>query len=323
MSQTKRFLSFILCLLLLALPLAALSGCGSKNSKDDPETFMIYYTNQSADDIIYREQTIKGAENMEQVALIQELLHIMFTQDEEDTTYYTVCPETVEFPGINVKDGIITLDFNSEYTSMSNVREIIFRASVVLTLIQVPQVQGVSFTVEGAPIINSNREPIGIMTQDTFVNVLLTEEGMLKQETDLTIFFADETGTKLAPVDYRFTIDNSNYSMEEYILSRLIEGPAGGATGRTLSPNVTLNSVVTTDRVCFVNFGSDFLDQEQVVSDEVMVYSIVNSLCQLPYVSSVKFLIDGESDVKLHGAMDLSNPFVYESSFVVDSAENK
>ncbi len=319
MSQTKRVVSFILCLLLAVLPVSALSGCNSESSKSDPETFMVYYTNQEADDIIYREQKIKGADKMDQVALIEELLNLMFTQDEEDTTYYTVCPEEVKFPGINVKDGLVTLDFNKAYTSMSNVREIIFRASVVLTLIQVPQVQGVAFTVEGAPIINSNGEAIGTMTQDTFVNVLLTEEGMLKQETDLTIYFADDTGTMLEPVVYRFTLDNSNYSMEEYMLSRLIEGPADGATGRTLSPNVTLNSVVTTDHVCYVNFGKDFLDQEQLVSDDVMIYSIVNSLCQLPYVSSVKFLIDGETDEVLHGTTDLSNPFVYESSYVAEA----
>lgn len=222
----------------------------------------------------------------------------------------------MELQGIMVKDGIVTLDFNSAYANMSNVREIIVRASVVLTLIQVPGITGVAITVGDAPIMNSNGEIIGTMTQDSFVNVLLTEEGMLKQETDLNIFFADETGTRLSPVPYRFTIDNSNYSMEEYILSRLLEGPANGESGRTLAKGVTLNGVVTTDHVCYVNFGEDFLNQEQLVSDEIMIYSIVDSLCQLPYVYSVKFLVDGETDVMLHGSFDLSNPFVYDAAYV-------
>ena len=305
-----------MCLLLAFSSQAALSGCSLGSAKEDPETFMIYYTNQSADDIIYREQKVEGAEGMEPFELVQTLLNIMFTQDEEDTTYYTVRPELVESSGIIVKDGLATLNFNSAYTSMSNVREIIFRASVVLTLIQVPGVEGVAFTVEGSPIVYSSGEPIGTMTQDSFVNVLLTEEGMLKQEADLSIYFADESGMKLTPVVYRFTIDNSSSSMEEYILSSLLAGPAGGEERRTIAPNVTLNSVATTDHVCYVNFGKDFLDQEQSVSDEIMIYSIVNSLCELPSVYFVKFLIDGETDAMLHGTFDLSNPFVYDSTYL-------
>lgn len=316
MKKRVQVINKILSLLLAIMIMALCAACGSKpDAQTDPDLFMIYYTNQNADDIIFKDVEIKDASEIEQVELIQMLLDMMFTQDEEDTTYYTVKPDSVNLEGIIVKDGIVTLDFNSEYVSMSNVREIVFRASVVLTLIQVPGVTGVTFTVTSNPIVDSNGDNIGIMTKDTFVNVLLTEEGMLKQETDLTVYFADANGEKLVPVTYRFTIDNSNSSMEEYILSRLLEGPAAGEAGRTIAQGVTLNSVVTTDHICYVNFGKDFLDQEQPVSDELMIYSIVNSLCQLTYVHSVNFMVDGSSDIVLHGSMDLSNPIVRDPSY--------
>lgn len=314
MKQLRRILSFILIIGLTAGVLPALSGC-AQSKKDDPDTFLVYYTNQNADDIIFKEQTIRDAENMEQVELVQKLLDLMFIQDEEDTTYYTVCPDTVHLEGLIVKDGIITLDFNSDYLKMTNVREIIFRASVVLTLIQISGITGVSFTVENNPIVNSYGENIGIMTSDRFVNVLLNEEGMLKQETDLTVFFANKDETKLVPVVYRFDLDNSNSSMEEYVLTRLLAGPEGSDTKRTTARGVTLNSVVTTDHICYVNFGADFLNQEQPVSDELMVYSIVNTLCQLPYVHSVQFMVDGDTNITLHGAMDLSSPLLLDNSY--------
>lgn len=317
MKKTKKNLNRILSLFLVMVCMTLCAACGKQNdSVADPDTFMIYYTNQAADDIQFKEQEIKDADKIEQVELIQMLLDIMFTQDEEDTTYYTVKPDTVELEGIIVKDGLVTLDFNSAYLRMTNVREIIFRASVVLTLIQVPNVTGVAFTVDSTPITNSNGDIIGIMTADTFVNVLLNEEGMLKQETDLTIYFADESGEKLVPVEYRFTIDNSNSSMEEYILSRLLEGPAQGEAGRTIAPGVPLISVATTDHICYVNFGKEFLNQEQPVNDELMIYSIVNSLCQLTYVHSVYFMVDGATDVVLHGSMDLSAPIVRDNSYI-------
>lgn len=314
MKQLRKILSFILIIGLAAGVLPALSGC-AESKKDDPDTFLVYYTNQNADDIIFKEQTIRDAENMEQVELVQKLLDLMFTQDEEDTTYYTVCPDTIHLEGLIVKDGIITLDFNSDYLKMTNVREIIFRASVVLTLIQVSGITGVSFTVENNPIVNSYGENIGIMTSDRFVNVLLNEEGMLKQETDLTVFFANKDKTKLVPVVYRFDLDNSNSSMEEYVLTRLLAGPEGNDTNPTTAQGVMLNSVVTTDHICYVNFGANFLNQEQPVSDELMIYSIVNTLCQLPYVHSVQFMVNGDTNVTLHGSMDLSSPLLLDNSY--------
>ncbi len=318
MKKTYKNLKRILSLFLILICVTICASCGkSTDPALDPDTFMVYYTNQAADDIQFKEERIENAENMEQVELIQQLLDMMFTQNEEDTKYYTVKPDTVELEGLIVKDGLVTLDFNSAYLRMTNVREIIFRASVVLTLIQVPNVTGVAFTVDSAPITNSNGDNIGTMTADTFVNVLLTEEGMLKQETNLTIYFADEDGEKLVPVEYRFTIDNTNSSMEEDILSRLMEGPAKGEAGRTIAPGLTLISVVTTDHICYVNFGKEFLNQEQPVSDELMIYSIVNSLCQLTYVHSVYFMVDGATDVVLHGSMDLSSPIVRDSSYII------
>ena len=317
MKKRKDFLKCIVLILLLAFAGSVFAGCAKKTQEPEgPDQFMVYYTNQNANDIIYRIETVQGAENMEQVELIQTLLDLVFTQNEEDTTYYTVKPENVNLQGIIAKDGLVTLDFNAAYLRMTNVREIIFRASVVLTLLQVPGITGVSFTVDQSPIVNSNGDMIGTMTKDTFVNVLLNEEGMLKQETDLTIYFANETGEKLVPVLYRFTIDNSNYSMEEYILSRLLEGPAEGEALRTISSQVSLNGVVTTDHICYVNFSKEFLEQEQKVSDEIMIYSIVDSLCQLTHVHSVKFMVDGETEIILHGSMDLTQPIVRDLSYI-------
>ena len=65
-------------------------------------------------------------------------------------------------------------------------------------------------------------------------------------------------------------------------------------------------SVVTTDYICYVNFDPSFLEQNQVVSDELMIYSIVNSLCELPYVNGVQLLVDVESEIMLHKTFSLA-----------------
>lgn len=291
--------------LLVTGMLSALSGCGKEPTAPE-DLYMIYYCNRDADDLIYQEMEIRDSASMEQVDLAQQLLDAMFTEDPENTTYYSVKPKDVRLNGMIIKDGVITLDFNSSYLKMSNVREILMRASVVLTLIQIKGIDGVAFTVEGEPVTDGKGNAIGTMTRERFVNVLLNEEGMLKQESDLRVYFADENNEKLVPITYRFTIDNSNSSLEEYIVSKLIEGPEKGVANPTLGKGIKVLSVVTTDYVCYVNFDASFLEQNQVVSDELMIYSIVNSLCELPYVNGVQILVDGESEIELHKTFSLA-----------------
>ncbi|MBR6350369.1 MAG: GerMN domain-containing protein [Lachnospiraceae bacterium] len=304
MRKGRRIISLIL-VSLMAFMMLFLGACRNGSSG---KAYLVYYSNADADDIIYREY-VDTSTTKDMYSLVVDLLYQMFDAEIDDNSYYSAKPENVKVNDFVVNsDGILSMDFSREYLDMTNVQEIILRASVVLTVIQVNGINGVVFTVEGEQIADTNGKVIGVMTADSFVNVLLTEEGMLKQETDLTLYFADETGTALVPATYHFAISKNNSSMEEYIVRQIIEGPSDPTMLRTLSKDLELISIVTTDYVCYVNFDSRFLEQPQVVSDELMIYSVVNSLCRLPYVSSVQFMVDGASDIMLHSVMDLSKP---------------
>ena len=305
MSGLKRGISRILLLCITVCSVIALSSCSNSSQSGK---YLVYYTNATGDDISYKEYWIENDTEMEAEELTNLLTGYMFHAELEDEQLFSAKPENVTLNGFSVNGGQIVFDFSASYLEMSNVQEIMLRASIVLTVIQQPEITQVLFTIDGEPLTDSNGRAIGAMNASNFVDVLLSEEGMLKQETDLTIFFTDETGTKLIPAKYHFTIKNSNTSMEEYILQQLKEGPAIESTYRTMASDVEILSVLTTDYVCYINFGSNFLEQEQPASDEILIYSIVNSLCSLPYVNSVQFLVNGSSDVKLH-TVDLSIPF--------------
>lgn len=304
--KLKRVISLILALCMLFTAALSLVACGTE--KEDENIYLIYYSNADASDIIYREYTGISI-NLTAYEKITALLYQMFDVADDYEEYYSAKPEEVEINDYVIdENGVLTIDFSREYTDLSNVKEIILRAAVVLTVIQAEGISAVVFTVEGEPATDASGNEIGAMTADTFVNVLLTEEGMLKQETDLITYFANEDGTALVPVTAHFSISSNNTSMEEYILQLLIAGPETSGAYATLAGNVEVLSVSTTDRICYVNFSSSFLEQEQTVSDEIMIYSIVNSLCRLTYVNSVQFLVDGESNIVLHSVMDLSQP---------------
>ena len=296
-------------LILIFITLAAASGLVSCSSSGNGSTFLVYYTNSDGDDIVYRESEIEDVDILSSEKLINILLNKMFEEDLNDTEIHSAKPSWVGLKSFNIEDNLVTFDFDSKYREMSNVQEIMLRAAMVLTVIQVPEIAQVMFTIDSDALTDSSGRSIGVMNAGNFVDILLSEQGMLKQETDLYLYFADETQSKLVPARYHFTISNSNTSMEEYILQQLKTGPSiEGNTFRTISSDVNIISVATSDYVCYVNFDKKFLEQEQTCSDELMVYSIVNSLCNLPYVNSVQFMVDGSTDVILHTFMDLSKP---------------
>ena len=312
--KLKRAFNLILTLSLV-LSLGVLSSCGSTGSgssdiADTENVYYIYYSNADASDITYREYTGITA-SYTRYETISALFYQMFDAADDYEDYYSAKPDSVEIlDSVIDEEGILTIDFSSGYNSLTNVQEIILRSAVVLTIIQVDGIEAIVFTVEGEPAVNASGQEIGPMTADTFVSVLVTEDGMLAQEKDLVIYFTDEDGTVLVPVTIHFSSSSNNISMEEYILQNLISGPAEDMSGvyATLSDTVEVLSVTTTDHICYVNFSNSFLEQAQTVSDEIMIYSIVNSLCRLTYVSGVQFLVEGESSVTLHSVTDLSQP---------------
>ena len=76
----------------------------------------------------------------------------------------------------------------------------------------------------------------------------------------------------------------------------LIDGPIEEMDDMrtTMSENVKINQVTTKDGICYVDFNAKFLDKLASVTEEVAVYSVVNSLVELPNVSQVQITVDGE-----------------------------
>ena len=307
MRPLRKIKNYICFIVIAALAASLCCACGTEEVKGDK--FLVYYLDSEGDDITYKQTYIEDSNLLSSAELVELLLDKMLMDDESDGGYVSAFPENVSIKNYDISGNLIAFDFSREYKELSNVNELILRVATVLTIIQVPDITQVIFTIEGEPLTNSDGRVVGTMSADDFVNVLLTEEGMLKQETDITLYFTEETGTRLVPAMYHFTISNSNTSKEEYVLAQLIKGPAIDSTYRTISSDVELISVTTTDYVCYVNFGSNFLEQDQPVSDDILIYSIVNSLCGLPNVNSVQFLIEGSSEAVLHTVTDLSRPF--------------
>ena len=133
-------------------------------------------------------------------------------------------------------------------------------------------------------------------------------------ETTLTLYFAKD-GTELVR-ENRKVHYSTNISMEKLIMEQLIEGPKKSGTMATLPSGTKLISVSVVDGVCYVNLSDSFKNQNPEVSEELVLYSIVNSLTELPGVTKVQIAINGSTDGKVRFTYDLSNMYERDLKYI-------
>ncbi|MBR3516241.1 MAG: GerMN domain-containing protein, partial [Lachnospiraceae bacterium] len=186
-------------------------------------------------------------------------------------------------------------------------REVLVRAALVRTLVQIPGVDGVSMRIGEEPLLDRSGNPIGVMQKDTFVD----NEGAEINAYDtvaLHLYFADETGTQLVETS-QTVMYNTNISMERLVVEILISGPEGKEMYPTVNPDTQILSVTDADGVCYVNLSSEFMDTVGNVTPEVTLYSIVNSLAELKDVHRVQFMINGDAQILYRELIDLGSSF--------------
>ena len=199
----------------------------------------------------------------------------------------------------------VMVNFDAAFSDLPVMKRILCELAITDTLCQLDGVNAVGFAVEDVPISDRLGNPVGFLTPDSFVE----NDGALinaYEKAELHLFFTDDSGKVLVEKAQNVTY-NTNISMDRLIVDNIIAGPHGVDALPTVNPATTVNSVITRDGICYVNLSADFLNKTTNVSDEVMVYSLVDSLSLLSNVNKVMILIDGSSDVRI-GATDLSAP---------------
>ena len=69
------------------------------------------------------------------------------------------------------------------------------------------------------------------------------------------------------------------------------------------------NKVTVKEKTCYVDFSKEFLNKQDDITDKVAIYSVVNTLIELPNVNKVQFSIDGEQVLKYNESMSFGEPF--------------
>ena len=136
----------------------SLFGC-SEAEKEQTSGMFVYFINKAGDNLNKEEYRVKSDNANSQITDLLDAL----SKDGDDKGDKAAVPENVIVNGFKLENGIITVDFNSEYNQLENQREVMCRAAVVLTLIQINAVDGIEFTVEDKPYEKVAGSRMGIM----------------------------------------------------------------------------------------------------------------------------------------------------------------
>ncbi len=322
---------FIISFLLAAACSFVFMGCaGKERNYSYVEDYVynsidLYYVSNMIDELKPLKHTLAAKTTTEQV---EEVLSLLFT-DSRDSGYKNPFDDNVQCLENSFNNSILSLNFNSEYLSMDKERELLGRAAIVLSLLQIDGVSYVNFNIDSQPLTDSAGRIIGNMNRQSFADVVASGES-LNSFINLTLYYADESGNALIPVSTTIEYDEVE-SVERLVVEALIDGPeslgkyslinaseedASQEVYPTLEDDIEIVSVSTKNGICYVDFDEEFIKQNTSVDNDVIIYSLVNSLCELNYVNQVQISVLGDSQIVFHGAIELNDPFIRNLNIV-------
>lgn len=307
----------ILLITAVILCILSLTGCGSNKKKSSDNTIKIYYLNKSETKLVTENYNMTKSTQEDQIKEVLKTINKVSSK----LNCIKALPDDVKVNDWNISEHDLTVNFSLEYRNMNRIRELLCRSAVVLTLSQIKGVDYVTFMVQNEPLMNNENEPVGMMKESDFVDCSGSAINNY-QNIQVKLYFGNGQGDKLVEDTYN-GVYSKNISLERYVVEKLIKGPTDDKMTRTIPADTKIISVTTKDGICYVNLDEKFLTETVNVTDDVEIYSIVNSLCELSTVNKVQFSINGEMDKKLHNSFELSGLFSRDLDIIKNAKKKK
>lgn len=286
----------VLCILCTVILVFGMTGCGEKTDKQ-LMSYQVFYINSDGSGLTGKTYQLKDAKQ-DLVSVIKELIIRLQTPQEESLK--SPIDEGIQVVDYQIKENQLSVYFSAGYNNKSGLDEILSRAAIVKTLCQIQEIEYVEFYVEDQPLMLSGNA-VGLMSQESFVDELNPQDQ--KQSKETVLYFANKQGNRLKKITTDIT-----YNAAEPIARLLVEQLIAGVSSiqnidetklqSAVPSKTTLNNLTIRDNICYLDLSRDFEQQDPNVSSEVIVYSIVDTLCELPEVTKVPFSVDGEQKEK-------------------------
>lgn len=309
----KLVLSFLVFFSLILLVL--LVSCRMANSnvnKNEGTELILYFINGDKSQLIEEKRTVKLESKEELIKFsVEELKKIPNTVGLQPSI-----PQDIQVKTLILDKNILQVDISSGYDKLSAQDQVFLRASLVKTLTQFDFIDLVEIMIDGKPLLGTDGKPIGAMSKE---DIVLEPSDTLSTSNLQTIklYFSDKNAEKLV-LEERMIEANPNVTLEKNIIEQLILGPENSDLLPTVPSETIIKEIETKDGICYVDLSNEFRTKHGGGStgETFTIYSIVNSLTELPNIKKVQFLIEGEKQQEFKGHYDFSSPFERDESLI-------
>lgn len=224
---------------------------------------------------------------------------------------YPIFPEGTEVRGINIKDGIATIDFNEkvlDYAHAADERNIV--AATVYTLTGFETINGVRIIVNGESKgeLKFGSDTAGILNRsNVLVNGKAANLAGGTEKVDIYLFRkANSEYTYLVPVSMEETAETDR-DIPSRIIQLLSGGEYGGGLSTEVPAGVSLLESSMKDGTLTLDLSAELENYGGGAREDGILKQLLHSMKQVRGVSRVQILVDGER-ANLPEGTDASRP---------------
>lgn len=278
---------FIVILIVAIIAALVATFVRFENADGQSVTLDLYFLNETSTSIQAQKRSIKyDYEAQLPDKVIEEL-----KTGTSDGKSVGVMDENVHW-SITRDDTRLVVDFSQRFLTTDATKNLLATYAVIKSLCQLDGVSAVKVTVEGGEIITPDNSRIDYLT-DKDIN--LESDTQSGENHTIKLYFIDKETKEFYPESRAVKVIDQA-SPERYIVAELIKGPQREGLEAVLAPDTQILSAETTDGTAYINMPQSFVDKNSGSKEKELraVYSIVNSVCELPEVNNVQFLIEGK-----------------------------
>lgn len=135
----------------------------------------------------------------------------------------------------------------------------------------------------------------------------------------LNLYFADDQAMYLAAEPRTVSVQQEDgKQLAAAAVNELIAGPKQSGLYPTIPPESKLLSVEVSNGLATLNFSQELQTKHSGGStgERMTIYSLVNSLTEIPGIQKVQLLIEGKKLDSLKGHMDISGPLTRDQEIL-------
>lgn len=298
-------------LLPLLLFFILLSGC-AKEEQGSP--YHIEYLNKAKTKIV---EVPYEPEAKDTNGLIGEMLAVL-SSDSDNVEHRKPIPNDVEIISYALEEALLSIHFDADYNNMNAVEEVLCRAAVVRTLTQIEGIDCVAFYIGDTPLTDAGGNVVGSMSPESFIENPGEQINSI-QNASLTLYFSNEAGDGLIRENRDGVYYSTNVSVEKLIMENLLKGPKTKGAKSAIPEGAKLIAVSVVDGICYVSLDEGFKNQDYTVNESIVIYSIVNSLTELPTINKVQISVNGDTSGAYRDNFQLADMYDRNLDYVVNT----